>query len=160
MRVQLKLVLDCAPDAAWEAIRSPEVFREVSSPLLSYEPVDGGTFPERWPAGERTIGVSLLSGLVPLGEQTLDLSFRETRGVRIVTDEGGPVSGALTAITRWRHRMAIADGPDGKALYRDRLDFSAGLLSIPAWIVLWWFWQRRGRRLVKLATGFGTRFRP
>ena len=160
MRVQLKLVLHCAPDAAWEAIRSPEVFREVSSPVLSYEPIGADAFPDRWPAGERTIGVSLFSGLVPLGEQTLDLSFREVRDVRIVTDDGGPVSGPLTAITRWRHRMAVAPGPDGSTLYRDRLEFSAGLLTIPVWFGLWWFWQRRGRRLVKLAPGFGKRFHP
>ncbi len=159
MRVQLKLTLDCDPDAAWEALRSPEVFRELYSPLLAVEPTgDDASFPDRWPEGARTVGISAFSGLVPLGQQKLDLSFRTTRGVRILTDDGGPVSGPLAAITRWRHRMAVAAAPDGGTLYRDRLEFSAGLLSIPVWFVLWVVWQRRGARLRKLAPGFGTRF--
>ena len=32
----LKQVLDCDPDAAWRAIRSPQVFRAVSAPLMTF----------------------------------------------------------------------------------------------------------------------------
>jgi hypothetical protein len=105
MHVQLKLVLDCPPGAAWNAIR-----------------------------------------------------FGESHGRRIFEDRGGPLTGPLTIITRWRHRMVIATWPDGRTLFRDRLEFSAGILTPFVWIGFWAFWQWRARGLVRLAPDFATRF--
>ncbi len=33
-RAEVLSILDCDPDAAWRALRSPAVFREVSSPFM------------------------------------------------------------------------------------------------------------------------------
>lgn len=165
MRVQLKLVLDCPPDAAWEAIRSPDVFREVYHPLANVEPIDPPTFPERWPDGPTLLRVTSISGLVPLGEQVMDLARAERDGVRILEDRGHAVTGPLAALTLWRHRMAVSaieaasPGPGGRTatLYRDRLDVR-GPTSVPLWPVLWELWQYRGGRLKKLAPTFARRF--
>jgi hypothetical protein len=163
MRVQLKLVLDCPPDAAWDALRSPEVFREVLHPLAGVEPIDPPTFPEFWPDGRTELRITSFSGLVPLGRQVMDLSRTERDGVRILEDRGRPESGPLAIVTAWRHRMAVspadpADPADpaatGRTLYRDRLDFSAGPASAAVWPVLWEFWQYRGARLKRLAPTF------
>lgn len=157
MRVQLKLVLDCPADAAWEAIRSPDVFREVYHPLANVEPIDPPTFPARWPDGPTLLRVTSFSGLVPLGEQLMDLSRVERDGVRILEDRGHAVTGPLATLTLWRHRMAVSATEAGTTLYRDRLDFR-GPASVPLWPVLWELWQYRAGRLKRLAPTFGKRF--
>jgi hypothetical protein len=159
MHVTLKLVLDCPPDAAWTALRSPAVFGDVSFPLLEFEPVGGGPFPELWEEGSHPVVARALFGALPAGEQNIELRFRTLpSGIRVFEDRGGPLTGPLTIITKWRHRMAIASWPDGRTLYRDRLEFSAGLLTPLVWVGLWAFWQWRARGLVRLAPGFAKRF--
>lgn len=154
MRVLLKQILDCPPDAAWRAIRSPAVFREVSAPLVGLESRDAGGFPTVWEPGEHLVAVRGL-GLVPLGEQAirLDVSTRHRGDVRILRDTGRGVSGSIALVTRWDHRMAIAADPagTGKTLYRDQLAFRAGPATLALWPAFWAFWQWRMRRLTLLA---------
>ena len=158
MHVQLKLVLDCPPDAAWNAIRSPAVFSDVSFPLVEFEPRDGGEFPEFWEEGPHPVRARAMFGLIDAGSQDINLVFRERHGLRIFEDRGGPLTGPLTIITRWRHRMVIASWPDGRTLFRDRLEFSAGIMTPVVWIAMWAFWQWRSHGLVRLAPGFARRF--
>jgi hypothetical protein len=153
MRVLLKEILDCTPDAAWRALQSPAVFREVSSPLMTAESLEADGFPTRWQAGEHAVSMSGL-GLVPLGDQVIRLNMKTTPGgVRIIRDSGGGVSGALAAVTKWDHRMAISADPagTGKTLYRDQLIFSAGPATLAVWPGLWAFWQLRMARIKALA---------
>ena len=158
MHVQLKLVLDCPPSAAWKALRSPEVFSAVSAPLVVFEPLEGGTFPELWSEGSHPVRARALNGLLNAGTQDIDVRLSESHGRPIFEDRGGPLTGPLTVITRWRHRMVLASWPDGRTLYRDRLEFSAGLLTPLVWISMWAFWQWRARGLRRLAPGFAARF--
>ncbi|MEO6200664.1 MAG: hypothetical protein ABIX44_05815 [Cryobacterium sp.] len=154
MRVLLKEILDCAPDAAWRAIRSPAVFAEVSSPLVRMESRGEQGFPTVWESGEHPVELRGL-GLVPLGEQIIRLNMATTRpdGVRILRDTGRGVSGSLAAVTLWDHQMAIAPDPagTGKTLYRDQLVFRAGPATLALWPGFWLFWQWRMLRLKQLA---------
>lgn len=149
----LKLTLDCEPEAAWRAIQSPTVFREASLPLLDFRSLEPNGFPPRWEEGVHP--VRILAAGVPIGSQAISIEFPERRhaGVQILRDNGGGLTGATTVFDRWDHRMAIAASPDepGKTLYRDRLVFSAGALTLPIWPSLWAFWQLRGARLKALA---------
>jgi len=151
MRVLLKLVLDCAPDAAWRAIRSPHVFRQVSAPLTQFTSLEVGGFPELWQPGEHPVSMSAL-GLCPVGQQVIDVSFPDApAGVRIMRDGGRGLSGPLALVTQWEHSMAISAAPGGKTLYRDQLVFSAGVLTPLLWPLYWAFWQWRGAALQRLA---------
>lgn len=154
MRVLLKEILDCPPDAAWRAIRSPAVLREVSSPLVSMESLGDEGFPTVWESGEHPVALRGL-GLVPLGEQVVRLTLATTRpdGVRILRDTGRGVSGSLAAVTLWDHQMAIAPDPadPARTLYRDQLVFRAGPATLALWPAFWLFWQWRMRRLRQLA---------
>ncbi|MFB2554653.1 hypothetical protein [Herbiconiux liangxiaofengii] len=154
MRVLLKLVLDCDPDAAWRAIRSPAVFREVSSPLMQVESLAADGFPTVWETGQHPVTMRA-GGIIPMGKQIIRLNFetRQHGDVRIVHDSGQGVTGAVSTITLWDHQMAISPDPagTGKTLYRDQLTIGAGLLTPFAWYSLWAFWQVRGRKLQKLA---------
>jgi hypothetical protein len=150
MRVLLKLVLDCTPDAAWRAVRSPAVFRAVSAPFTSFTSLEPNGFPDEWSEGVHPV-MARAFGVLPLGEQTIELEFSQRKGVRFVRDTGHGVSGALTAVRRWDHTMAISAGPDGMTLYRDQLIFEAGLATPVLWLVYWAFWQWRGLALARLA---------
>lgn len=151
MRILLKLVLDCEPDVAWNAIRNPDVFRAVSFPLTAFESLEPDGFPESWPEGEHRVLAKAL-GLLPIGEQIIDISFPpRTDGIRTVVDSGRGVSGQHTVVTKWEHTMAISSAPEGKTLYRDQLVFEAGALTLPLWPVYWAFWQWRAFGLRRFA---------
>lgn len=151
MRILLRLELDCSPDAAWRAIRSPAVFTSVSRPFTAFSSLEPGGFPELWPAGDHRVLVRAL-GLVDAGTQNIGISFPQTRpGVRMMQDSGPPLAGALSLITHWRHRLAVSALPDGRTLYRDELRVDAGAATLLVWPVLWAFWQWRGYRMRSLA---------
>lgn len=151
MRILLKFELDCSPDAAWWALRSPAVFRAVSRPLVTFESLGEHGFPEAWSPGVFPVRAKAF-GVLPMGEQIIDLSFPRRRdGVRMEVDSGGALNGAMSLITRWNHTMAVSATADGRTLYRDRLVFSAGPMTLLVWPVLWAFWQWRGRRIRELS---------
>lgn len=159
MRVLLKFVLDCDPDAAWRALHSPTAFREVALPWLDFRSDEPAGLPTRWDDREYHVGVRAL-GAISVGTQAIRLSSLGTRepGVRILRDSGGGTSGLLAALPRLDHRMAIAPDPAGpddegrtRTLYRDQLIVRAGALTPIAWYTLWAFWQWRGMRLRQLA---------
>jgi len=156
MNIFLKLTLDCDPDAAWEAITRPEVFRAVSSPLLKMSSLEPDGFPQNWLGdGPHRVKISLF-GVIPMGMQTIDVRFTDKPGgVRMMIDAGEALTGPLAITRNWDHRMAISSAPDQKTLYRDRLVVSAGLATPAIWLGMWVFWQYRASRLQTLSRSWG-----
>lgn len=164
MRVLLKFLLDCDPDAAWRALQSPTAFREVALPWLDFRSDEPAGFPTVWQDGEHRVSVRAF-GAFTVGTQAIRLSSSSARepgsgkpDVRILRDSGGGTGGLLAALPRLDHRMAIAPDPAGpdadgrtRTLYRDQLIVKAGVLTPLAWYTLWAFWQWRGVRLRQLA---------
>ena len=157
MHVGLKLKLDCAPEAAWRALQSPTVMREVAGPWLGYASLEREGFPSTWDAGDHPVTI-LAAGAVPVGAQRIHITLDRTRhpGVSIVRDDGGGIDGVPVVFRRWYHRMAIARHPEDATatLYRDRLEFDAGLANAAIWPGMWALWQWRGIRLQQLAPSF------
>ena len=160
-RVLLKFELDCGVDAAWRAIRSPHVMRQVAAPLLGFWSLEDGAsprsgFPETWPPGEHPVEVSALTVLT-VGEQMVTISYpqqtlrRRRDGVRMVRDRGRATSGPLSVLRQFEHTMAVAPAGEGRTLFRDQLKFSAGILTPLVWPLFWAFWQWRGFRIRRLA---------
>lgn len=152
----LKFTLDCDPDAAWRAIRSPVVFRAVSRPLTRFTSLEPTGFPALWSPGEHPVRMIAPGGMV-IGDQIIDVEFierpatKKRAAVRIVRDTGRGLSGPLALVTRWEHSMAVTAAPGGRTLYRDQLDFAVGPLTLLAWPLYWAFWQWRGAALRRLA---------
>jgi hypothetical protein len=153
MRVLLKVVLDCHPDVAWDAIRSPAVLGAVSRPLTTFESLEPGGFPRLWAEGDHPVLVRA-GGIVPIGEQIIGISFPDLPGVRAMRDTGRGLSGPLAAITSWQHTLTVAPTDDGRTLYRDQLKFEAGALTSLLWPMYWAFWQWRAIRMQQLAPGW------
>jgi hypothetical protein len=162
MRVLLKLLLDCDPDAAWRALQSPTAFREVAFPFVDFRSDDPDGFPTRWDTDEHRVRVRAL-GAFTVGTQAIRLDTLRSAdpreaSTRILRDTGGGTGGLLAAVPHLDHRMAVAPDPAGpdalgrlRTLYRDRLIVRAGALTPVAWYGFWAFWQWRGRRLQRLA---------
>ncbi|GAA1528524.1 hypothetical protein [Agromyces terreus] len=152
MRVLLKLELDCTPDAAWRALHSPAVLREVVAPWLDFGSLEAGGLPTAWPEGRHRLQPRAF-GRFPVGEEVIDLGYPGglPDGVRMLRDSGGAISGPFALFDRWDHRMAVSALPGGRTLYRDRLIAHAGALDAVAWYPTWAFWQWRGRQLRRLA---------
>jgi hypothetical protein len=151
MRVLLKLVLDCPPDAAWRAIRSPRVLGDVSFPLTTFVSLEPEGFPELWGPGEHPVLVKAF-GVIPIGEQVIGISYPErTDDVRMMRDTGRARTGPLTVVTTWEHSLTVAPAPGGRTLYRDRLVFDAGPITPLLWPVYWAFWQWRAFGLKRFA---------
>jgi len=151
MRVLLKLVLDSDPDDAWRALHDPQVFQTVSGPFTAIRSLEPGGFPEVWTGGEHRVAISAF-GLVPIGEQIIDLSESDrSGGIRVLRDSGRGESGLLGTVRKWEHTMVVSSAGRGKTLYRDRLVIDVGPLTILAWPIFWLFWQWRGGRMRRLA---------
>ena len=156
MRILLKFIVNCTPDAAWRAIRTPKGMQQVSAPFTTFEAMDRIGFAPSWSEGEHAVRLRAF-GLVPIGEQIIGISFHERRDsagsdvIRIMRDNGRGTSGSLALVTKWQHSIAIATGPAGRTLYRDQLNFEAGLLTPLLWLGYWAFWQWRGLRISQLA---------
>ena len=155
MRILLKLVLDCEPDAAWAALRSPREFRSVARPFATFRPLDPSAFPDVW--GDRPARVAVRAlGFIPVGEEVIDISTRtleRTGGgsVRLVRDSGGGLTGPIALVTSWQHTMAVSPAEGGRTLYRDQLTFGAGILTPLFWPLYWSFWQWRAGRIRRRA---------
>lgn len=127
MRILLKLVIDCDPDAAWRALHSPRAVAELYGPLLDLEPMIPDGLPTSWSPGD-DVPVQLAAlGKVPAGRQLIHVSEREVDEpagrVRIFRDSGIPLTGPLSSLDVWDHQMAVspAPGEPGRTLWRDQI---------------------------------------
>lgn len=156
MRILLKFVIDCDPDAAWRALHSPRAVAELYGPLLEFDPLVPGGLPTSWrPGDDVPIQLSTFAA-VPVGRQLIHISERfvdEPAGpVRIFRDSGIPLTGPLASLDVWDHQMAVSPAPRDatKTLWRDRLVIG-GPTAPALWPVLWTIWQWRAARIRALA---------
>jgi hypothetical protein len=148
MHVDVSTVVPAEPDRVRAEVMTPRLLRHVSWPLIIFTPVHPAELPPTWEAGDYRVRMRAL-WLVPLGEQTISISFPEAGvGEFVVRDDG---SGRVAR--RWDHLIHIRATADGRStLYRDRVRIEAGLLTVPvrAFANLLYRWrQLRWRRLAR-----------
>lgn len=122
--VELRCTLDCTAEAAWERVTTSALLDHITAPLIRFAP-RGGPFPAQWQEGEYRAWMWLF-GVVPIGWQTIVISFPPTDGAtRFVRDNGyGPL------IQRWDHWIEITPAQDAsKTHYTDRVTVEAGFLT-------------------------------
>jgi hypothetical protein len=156
MRVDLSFIIECPPDAAWQALHDPNVVAALYAPVLqlsSDEPL-----PHRWGTGNaHEIEVALkLFGRLLVGRQIIRMRD-EVQGdgvslMRTMHDEGEATYGPLTLLRGWHHRMAVqaVEGRPGLTKWHDRVEFS-GPLAGAAWPLMRVIWWLRARRITSLA---------
>jgi len=79
MTIQLSTVLNAPSERIWEEVNRTALHAYVTRPLLTFEPVDPPTLPERWEAREYRVRMKLF-GAVPLGWQIVKVERPATEG--------------------------------------------------------------------------------
>jgi SAM-dependent methyltransferase len=154
MKVSVRTSLPCSIDAAWEALHTPGIFRQVSAPFTTFRTEPGEDLPERFSTGTDYPVTGMAMGLIPIGRQTIYLTDHVSDWAhRSVVDSGRGESGALAALRNWRHQMSLTAREDGRVDFSDQLTASAGLLTPFAWVGLQLFWWWRKFRLVAITRG-------
>ena len=156
MRIEMRFVIDCEANAAWDALHDPQVVSALYEPVLQV--ASDETLPARWNGGGKTsVEVRLLLfGRVPVGRQVIDVND-ETQGegvslVRTMHDRGRATGGPLMLLSGWHHRMSVWSlaGDPARTVWLDRVSFR-GPFAIAAWPVMRVIWGLRARRIRTLA---------
>lgn len=156
MHIEMRFIIDCEADVAWQALHDPQVVSSLYEPAMQVRSRD--PLPARWNQGGKTSNeVQLLFyGRVPVGRQLIDIED-EVRGegvslVRTMHDRGRALSGPLSLLTGWHHRMSVwpTAGDPTRTVWLDRVTFS-GPLAPFAWPVMRIIWGLRARRIRALA---------
>ncbi|CCH89346.1 conserved protein of unknown function [Modestobacter italicus] len=146
MLVTVTTELPCTVELAGDVVRSSRLLVHVYWPLLVFRPVDPPELPVTWRVEDYLVTMRLL-GLVPLGRQTISISFPTTTPDRLLLRDNG--SGQL--LRRWDHLITIEPGSrPGRTRYTDRIDVEAGRFTVVAWAfahMLYRWRQRRWRHL-------------
>lgn len=156
MRVSRCFTIDCPPDAAWDALHRTASIAAVYAPMMRMD--SEGGLSDRLRDGDELIVRLRVLGLLSVGRQAIRVSDERTRdpegGIerRTMHDRGGPLSGPLSLLRLWHHRMTVVSLPDepGRARWEDTLEVggSAAPLLRPALAIAW---SLRGRRIRRLA---------
>lgn len=144
-RFEFSTDLEADLEVAARLVDSPAAVAYLMSPLLRLDPLDG-TPGERFRAGPQRFRVRAL-GLVPVGTQTIDVSWPENAD-HVLLDVGG---NGFTH--RYSHRVELQRLGPGRTRCIDRTEIDAGPLTVP---VTFGFWlvnrivQLRWPRLLRL----------
>jgi hypothetical protein len=129
----------------WEAVQRPALMVYEAAPVIHFRPIDPPVLPDR--LEERRYLASLwLFGFLPMGRQWIVVSLL----ARPESHYGLRDNGYSALIKRWDHHILIDPIDGDNALYTDRIEIEAGLLTPFVWAfasVLFWHRQRRLRAL-------------
>jgi hypothetical protein len=128
-------------------VERPALLRHIAFPLIVFQSLETGGFPNRWADGDHRVFMWQF-GFLPLGPQTVSISRGETEdGGFFVRDNG---RGMLAR--RWDHRISIkATGPE-TTHYVDGVAVDAGFLTplVAAFAHVFYRWrQARWRSVVR-----------
>jgi hypothetical protein len=145
MTVCVQSVFDCPPEQAWAALQTSALHREVIWPLMRFRSLDATEAPERWSQGDTFHFRIYLFGVVPLGKHTILIERMDPVAREIQSREHSAL------VRRWDHLIRLVPAPDGRTLYSDEVQISAGLLTPLVWAFAHWFYRHRQRRWRRIA---------
>ncbi len=151
MRFRQEVLLHCSADRLLAALARPELLRQLSAPMVVFEPVEPRRLPAVWTPGEHRFRL-LIGGRLPIGLHTVDVVQLETSPAAL-TGAATQVwhdAGFSDLITRWDHRIELTEEQAGNIRYADVLDIRAGALTLPVWLFAQTFYAHRQRRLRRL----------
>lgn len=148
MAMVLAFERECAVNLQYEMLcrvaMKPILMQYVSWPLVLFM----GALPDVWHAEQYNVRMFLF-GLIPLGTQTIGVSFPETssKDEFVLQD-----SGRSRIMRKWEHRITIKHIATSMCLYKDRVEIDAGMLTPIARLLIFALFSHRQRRLASLDT--------
>lgn len=151
MHIRLETRLPCTAETAVAHLKTPKLLFYVAAPLIAFAPHRPATLPEQWRPDSYLLKMKLF-GIIPLGSQTVVISYPQSDGCFTLLDDG-----RSPLIRRWRHTVTVTPQPGG-CLYRDTVAIDAGILTgiVGAFAhILFLHRQKRWRRLARNGFDYG-----
>ncbi len=140
MVARISTLLPCTEHQLWQKIIEPRPLRYVSSPILSFIPVEPGALDSEWRVGRAYPLKLYFLKFIPLGRHSIRLVKIEQEANTISSEE----SGSLARV--WNHNIWFHADADGKLAYTDEIEIQAGWLTPAIWFFAHLFYRRRQRR--------------
>jgi hypothetical protein len=145
LTVRVQSVFDCPPERVWEELQTSALLRKVTWPFVRFRSLDPDGIPERWTEDSAYHFRCYVFGLIPLGKHTIFMERVDPVAHEIQSREHD------TLVRRWDHLIRIRSTPDGRSLYSDEVEISAGPLTPLVWAFAQWFYRHRQRRWRRIA---------
>ena len=145
MTVRVQSVFDCPPEKVWAELQTSALLREVIRPLMRFRSLDPPGVPERWTQGSAFHFRCYLFGVIPLGKHTIFVERIDPVARELQSREHGAL------VRHWDHLIRIRPTPDGRTLYSDEVEISAGPLTPLVWAFGQWLYRHRQRRWRRIA---------
>jgi hypothetical protein len=145
MTARVQSVFDCPPEKVWAELQTSALHREIIRPLIRFSSLDIPGTSERWTQGATYRFRCYLFGVIPFGEHTIFLERIDPVAREIQSREHEAL------VRHWDHLIVIRPTPDGRTLYSDEIEISAGLLTPLVWAFAHWFYRHRQRRWRRIA---------
>ena len=140
MTVRVQSVFDCPPEKVWAELQTSALLREIIRPLMRFRSLDPSGVSECWTQGCTFHFRCYLFGVIPLGKHTIFVERTDPVARELQSREHGAL------VRRWDHLIRIRPTPDGRTLYSDEVEISAGPLTPLVWAFAQWFYRHRQRR--------------
>ena len=154
MEVNLSTQISLPVDTVWKEVRTARLLMHVAWPLIRFVPVGIEPLDAFEPEGRYLVKLRLF-GVLPIGTQWIATSIHEPEGggwPKRLRDDGHSA-----IIKKWDHWITIKPNSQSGTDYRDEVDISAGLFTLPVWVFAQIFYRHRQRRWRNLARTFGAR---
>jgi hypothetical protein len=151
MKFSLEVVLPSSVPNAFIQLHNPVVFKKVSKPFLTFQPVNPSEFPASYTSGNSYLVRVRALGFLPLGTQEINPVSTSDGESSEFRDNGRGVSGALGVMRHFRHSMTLSPTGPGSSQLRDELEWDAGWLSPMFYLGFRLFWGWRHLRMKSLA---------
>jgi len=143
MIARIETELDCSADIAWRHLQRFETFQQVAWGLLGF--TAKGPIPEAFQVGTTVAGRMWFLHFIPGWWHEIRMaSVEDARREWRTNERGGPLK-------VWNHRIQITPRGEDRAHYIDEIEFDAGWLTWPNWVVTQLFFRYRQFRLRRLA---------
>jgi hypothetical protein len=149
-RFELKTLLPCSANAAWEAVQRRTLLEHVTHSLLKFMPLGLEALPDRFREGTYELKLYLF-GFLPLGRHTIRVVRLDPLRRELLTEESG------TLVKTWNHRIILRTDAQGRTLYSDALSLDAGRLTPVVWVFAQTFYRYRQLRWRALARTLETK---
>lgn len=145
--IRCDTALDAPVGDVMRLVERPALMRHIAFPLIVFQSLEEGGFPDRWADGDHRVFMWQF-GFLPIGPQTVSISQGATEdGGYFLRDNG---RGMLAR--RWDHRITIKAISPEATHYADEVAVDAGLLTplVAAFAHVFYRWrQARWRSVVR-----------
>jgi hypothetical protein len=140
MKAKISTILNTNETTMWEKLQDVSSLIYVASPLIKFRAKKGHSLPEKWSLRNKVELELSLFGIMPLGDQIIDLVYTNQAERTIVSNEFGKL------IKVWNHTIKFNAVNDQAIAYSDEIEIEAGVLTIPIWLFAHLFYRHRQRK--------------